>query len=157
VNGALPLRYSYANHASDYACIVFIFFFTFGYSLGFGPAAWVYGAEVSPTSDQDMTDLQIFPTNFRAIGLNFAASGGSIGSIIVAQVWPVGIQNIGSRTYFIFMAINLVCVPILYAFYPETRYKKLEDMEALFDKNHAAVSGTPSEEVLPEPAPKTLD
>ena len=69
----------------------------------------------------------------------------------------MGIQNIGSKTYFIFMAINLACVPILYAFYPETRYKKLEDMEALFDKNHAAVTWVPSQENLPEHVPKTED
>jgi hypothetical protein len=85
------------------------------------------------------------------MGLNFAASGGSIGSIVVAQAWPVGIANIESRTYFIFMAINFACIPILYLFYPETRYKKLEDMEALFDKNHAAWA---SQEILPEPTPK---
>jgi MFS family permease len=47
INGALPQAYPRnVNHAADYACIVFIFFFTFGYSFGFGPAAWVYGAEV---------------------------------------------------------------------------------------------------------------
>lgn len=96
MNGALPIAYpNNINHASDYACIVFIFFYTFGYSLGFGPAAWVYGSE-------------IFPTRFRARGLNFAASGGAIGSIVAAQVWPVGIDNIGSKTYFIFMSFNLV-------------------------------------------------
>lgn len=56
------------------------------------------------------TDManQIFPTNLRARGLNFAASGGAVGSIIAAQTWPVGMQNIGSKTYFVFMAINLV-------------------------------------------------
>ena len=47
VNGSLPLAYpNNKNHASDYACIVFIFFFSFGYSIGFGPNAWVYGTEV---------------------------------------------------------------------------------------------------------------
>ncbi len=100
VNGALPERYpNNSNHASDYVCIVFIFFFSFGYSAGFGPNAWVYGAE-------------IFPTHVRAKGLNFAASGGAIGSIIVAQFFPVAIQNIGSRTYFIFLAINLACLVV---------------------------------------------
>lgn len=37
------------NRASDYACIVFIFIYALGYSVGFGPAAWVYGAEVLPS------------------------------------------------------------------------------------------------------------
>lgn len=55
---------------------------------------------------------QIFPTYIRAKGLNISASGGAIGSIIVAQVWPVAIQNIGSRTYFIFMATNLASIVV---------------------------------------------
>ena len=47
INGALPLAYPQnINHISDYACVVFIFFFSFGYSIGFGPNAWVYGSEV---------------------------------------------------------------------------------------------------------------
>ena len=88
--------------------------------------------------------LQIFPTKFRARGLNFAASGGAIGSIVVAQVWPVGIANIGSKVYFFFMAINLVCIPIIYLFYPETNGRTLEDMDVLFKGHNASsvVSGS---------------
>jgi hypothetical protein len=37
------------NKAADYACVIFIFFFSFGYSIGFGPNAWVYGTEVRPS------------------------------------------------------------------------------------------------------------
>jgi len=138
INGALPLAYpKNLNHASDYACIVFIFFFTFGYSVGFGPASWVYGSE-------------IFPTAYRARGLNFAASGGAIGSIVVAQVWPVGIQNIGSKVYFVFMVINLICIPIVYFFYPETKGRALEDMDALFAKNYSHRHSSDEEQQLPE-------
>lgn len=47
VNGALPLAYpNNANKAADVACIVFIFIYAMGYSLGLGPAAWVYCSEV---------------------------------------------------------------------------------------------------------------
>jgi MFS family permease len=47
INGALPLAYpNNKNRSSDYACVVFIFFYSFGYSIGFGPNAWVYGTEV---------------------------------------------------------------------------------------------------------------
>ena len=28
-------------------CVIFIFVYAFGYSLGFGPAAWLYGSEVN--------------------------------------------------------------------------------------------------------------
>lgn len=121
INGALPLAYpAQSNRAADYTCIVFIFLFTFGFSVSFGPAAWVYGSE-------------IFPTNFRARGLNFAASGGAVGSIVASQTWPVGIENIGSKTYFIFMCINIVCIPIIWFFYPETKRRSLEGLSTLFD------------------------
>ena len=109
------------NKASDVACIVFIFVYAFGYSLGFGPSAWVYGSE-------------IFPTSVRARGLNFAASAGAIGSIIVAQVWPIGIDRIGCRIYFFFMAVNVVCIPVIILFYPETKGRALEDMDELFGR-----------------------
>jgi hypothetical protein len=56
----------------------------------------------------------------------------------VAQVWPVGIDRIGSRIYFFFMAINLVCVPIIYILYPETKARSLEDMDGLFGVQPAA-------------------
>ncbi|KAF4633406.1 hypothetical protein G7Y89_g4712 [Cudoniella acicularis] len=115
INGALPLSYpKNVNHSADYACIVFIFFYTFGYSVGFGPASW------------------IFPTNLRARGLNIAASGGAIGSIIATETWPVGIANIGSKTYFIFMSFNIVSAVIIFFAYPETKRRSLEEMDDLF-------------------------
>ncbi|KAF9728735.1 MFS monosaccharide transporter [Paraphaeosphaeria minitans] len=124
LNAALPLAYpNNINHVADYVCIFFIFMYTFGYSVGFGPAAWVYGSE-------------IFPTNFRARGLNIAASGSSIGSIISSQTWPIGMDKIGSRTHFIFMSTNLVSAFVIWLLYPETSQRSLEDMEVLFNKDY---------------------
>ncbi|KAJ8125570.1 hypothetical protein O1611_g8068 [Lasiodiplodia mahajangana] len=111
------------RHARDgNRAVVCIFVYALGYSMGFGPAAWVYGSE-------------IFPTAVRARGLNFSASGSSVGSIVAAQVWPVGIEEIGSNIYFFFMAINFICIPIILLFYPETKGVSLEDMDLLF-KHH---------------------
>ncbi|KAH7375446.1 ascus development protein [Plectosphaerella cucumerina] len=122
INGALPIAFpNNASKVADVICIVFIFIYALGYSLGFGPASWVYNTE-------------IFPTAVRARGLNFAASGGSVGSIIMSHVWPVGREALGSGVYFIFMTINIVCIPILYIYYPETKGVALEDMDALFGK-----------------------
>ncbi|UNI22820.1 hypothetical protein JDV02_008674 [Purpureocillium takamizusanense] len=122
INGALPLAFpNNANKAADVVCIAFIFIYAMGYSLGLGPAAWVYSSE-------------IFPTSVRARGLNFAASGGSIGSIIVAQAWPVGLAHLGSGIYFFFMAVNFICVPVIWMLYPETKGRALEDMDSLFGK-----------------------
>ncbi|KAI1483187.1 general substrate transporter [Daldinia eschscholtzii] len=144
VNGALGQVYpDNTNKAADVVCIVFIFIYALGYSMGFGPAAWVYGSE-------------IFPTSVRARGLNFSASGGAIGSIVVAQVWPVGIDTIGSKIYFFFMAVNVVCIPIIILFYPETKGRQLEDMDLLFNKAIRGIREEPdeideqSEPVLPK-------
>ncbi|KAI0878611.1 general substrate transporter [Hypoxylon argillaceum] len=124
INGVLGQVYpGNTNRSADVVCIVFIFVYAVGYSMGFGPAAWVYGAE-------------IFPTAVRARGLNFSASGSSIGSIVAAQVWPVGIETIGSNIYFFFMTINFICIPIILLFYPETKGVSLEDMDILFKNQH---------------------
>ena len=77
---------------------------------------------------------QIFPTYIRAKGINICASAGAIGSIVVGQFFPVGIQNIGSKTYFIFFAINVASMVIMIIWYPETKGKTLEEMDGLFGK-----------------------
>ncbi|KAI0408497.1 general substrate transporter [Xylaria palmicola] len=124
INGVLGRIYpANASRSADIVSVVCIFIYALGYSMGFGPAAWVYGSE-------------IFPTAVRARGLNFSASGSSIGSIAAAQIWPVGIEAIGSDIYFFFMAINFVCIPIILLFYPETRGVSLEDMDPLFASRH---------------------
>ncbi|KAJ2970289.1 hypothetical protein NUW58_g9741 [Xylaria curta] len=138
INGVLGQVYpDNTSRSADIVCIVFIFIYALGYSMGFGPAAWVYGSE-------------IFPTAVRARGLNFSASGSSVGSIVAAQVWPVGIETIGSNIYFFFMAINLVCIPIILFLYPETKGVSLEDMDLLFgSQQHCAQN----EDIHETPAP----
>ncbi|KHO01571.1 General substrate transporter [Metarhizium album ARSEF 1941] len=120
VNGLLPIMYpGNRSKAADVICISFIFIYAMGYSLGLGPAAWVYSSE-------------IFPTSVRAKGLNFAAAGGSVGSVLASQIWPVGNARLGSGIYFFFMVINFTCVPTIWLLYPETKGIELEDMERLF-------------------------
>jgi hypothetical protein len=86
-----------------------------------------------PNSPIHLT-TQIFPTYIRAKGINICASAGAIGSIVVGQFFPVGIQNIGSKTYFIFFAINVASMIIMIIWYPETKGKTLEEMDGLFGK-----------------------
>jgi Sugar (and other) transporter len=52
----------------------------------------------------------------------------------VGQFFPVGIQNIGSKTYYIFFAINAASMIIMIIWYPETKGKTLEEMDGLFGK-----------------------
>lgn len=41
-------------------------------------------------------------------------------------------DNIKSRSYFLLAGLNLIWIPIVYLFYPETRNRSLESIEALF-------------------------
>lgn len=74
-------------------------------------------------------------------------------SIAVSHIWPVGIHAIGSKIYFFFMAVNLVCVPIIWIFYPETKGRSLEDMDALFS---SGVAREPREDALDSEARQGL-
>lgn len=89
--------------------------------------------------------MKIFPANVRAKGLSIAASGGSIGSIIVGQVWPVAVAHIGARTFFIFMAFNIFSVCLVYLTYPETKGLSLEDLDSHFGNSnvHSETEATP--------------
>jgi MFS family permease len=102
--------------------------------MGFGPCAWIYASE-------------IFPANCRSKGLGLAASGASLGSIIVGQVWPVAIANIGPRTYFIFMSFNVFSAILVYSCYPETKRKTLEELDSHFGtlNVHSAAEATPKQ------------
>jgi len=46
----------------------------------------------------------------------------------------VGVDKIGSKTYFVFMSFNLACIPIIALLFPETNGRALEDMDDLFKK-----------------------
>ncbi|GJN73708.1 hypothetical protein PLICBS_007791 [Purpureocillium lilacinum] len=87
--------------------------------------------------------LMIFPVHVRAKGLGIAASGGSLGSIIVTQVWPVAVANIGPKTFFVFMTFNLFSIVLVYTMYPETKGLTLEEIDSHFgNSNLHAESGT---------------
>lgn len=47
INGAVPLLDPQRKSpATDIICVAFIFVYVIGFSLGFGPTAWVYNTEV---------------------------------------------------------------------------------------------------------------
>ena len=102
--------------------------------MGFGPCAWIYSSE-------------IFPANVRSKGLGLSVSGSSLGSIIVGQVWPVAVSNIGPRVYFIFMSFNVFAAILVYACYPETKKKTLEELDSHFGKLnvHSETEATPKQ------------
>ena len=81
----------------------------------------------------------------------------------MSHIWPIGIVRIGSKIYFFFMAVNLVCVPVIWLLYPETKGRSLEDMDVLFGGSPRTSSegqsllAPPSSDGRDSPSPKDPD
>ncbi|KAF1729513.1 Sugar transporter STL1 [Beauveria bassiana] len=54
---------------------------------------------------------------------------------MVVMITPVAFANIGYKTYVIFAVINAFMVPSVYFFFPETKLRSLEEMDAIFKKS----------------------
>lgn len=53
-------------------------------------------------------------------------------------ITPIAFNSITYKTYIVFAVINAFMVPSVYFFYPETAYRSLEEMDAIFHKVHGA-------------------
>lgn len=68
----------------------------------------------------------------RAQGNGFGITGWAIGVGWTTLVNPIMFGALESRTYFLFAGLNLLWIPIVYLFYPETAGRSLESIGALF-------------------------
>ncbi|KAL5342750.1 general substrate transporter [Aspergillus crustosus] len=101
---------------------VFLFVFNTFFAIGWLGMTWLYPAEIVP--------LRIrAPTNALSTSANW------IFNFMVVMVTPVAFENIGYQTYIIFAVINAFIFPVVYFFFPETRYRSLEEMDMIFKKS----------------------
>lgn len=101
---------------------VFLFVFNTFFAIGWLGMTWLYPAEIVP--------LRIrAPTNALATSANW------IFNFMVVMITPVAFDSIGYQTYIIFAVINAFIFPFVYFFFPETRYRSLEEMDAIFKKS----------------------
>ena len=75
---------------------------------------------------------EIFPSTMRAQGNGFGITGWAIGVGWTVLVNPIMFQHLESRTYFLFAGLNLIWMPIVFFFYPETSDRSLESIDAMF-------------------------
>ncbi|KAL4951434.1 general substrate transporter [Aspergillus filifer] len=99
------------------ASMVFIFTAIFGATWLATP--WVYPAE-------------IYPLAVRAKGNAFGVVGWSIGNGWLTLLCPVMFEAIGEKTLYVFAASNVIAIPMVWALYPESSQRTLEDMDLLF-------------------------
>ncbi|CAG8366240.1 unnamed protein product [Penicillium salamii] len=95
----------------------FLFMLIFGASVNCIP--WVYGPE-------------ILPLHVRAKGQAIGVSANWLWNFFVVMITPTLIEDLAWKGYLIFMSLNLVFVPIVYFFYPETANLTLEEIDFLF-------------------------
>ncbi|EEB90962.1 hypothetical protein MPER_10757 [Moniliophthora perniciosa FA553] len=76
--------------------------------------------------------LGTFPLQVRAKGNAWGVVGWSIGSGWLTLINPVMFHRIQENTLYIFAVINFLSIPVVWAFYPETANRTLEEMDLLF-------------------------
>jgi hypothetical protein len=55
------------------------------------------------------------------------------------EITPPMIQNIGWVTFLVFALFNVLSIPIIYMFYPETANKTLEELDVVFSSKSCFV------------------
>jgi len=106
-----------ARYGAAAASMIFIFTFVFGATWLTVP--WLYPAE-------------IFPLQVRAKGNAWGVVGWSIGNGWLCLLCPVMFGAIQEKTLYIFGACNFITIPMVWALYPETNQRTLEEIDLLF-------------------------
>ncbi|KAI0191388.1 general substrate transporter [Xylaria flabelliformis] len=101
------------------AAASFVFIFTAVFGATWLTVPWLYPAE-------------IFPLYVRSKGNSWGVVGWSIGNGWLTLLCPVLFERIGATTLHIFGIANVISIPIVWALYPETNQRTLEEMDFLF-------------------------
>ncbi|KAI9093419.1 hypothetical protein K1719_027433 [Acacia pycnantha] len=100
------------------------------FSVGLGPVCWVVTSE-------------IFPLRVRAQASAVGAVGNRLCSGIVAMSFlSVSRAITVAGTFFLFAVISSLAVVFVYSLVPETKGKSLEQIELLFQNEHASIRGS---------------
>ncbi|KAJ6606470.1 major facilitator superfamily transporter sugar [Mycena vulgaris] len=101
------------------AAVTMLFLFNLSYAATWGTVAFLIPTE-------------LFPSEMRAQGNGFGITGWAIGVGMTVLVNPIMFSVLENRTYFLFAGFNLLWIPLVFLFYPETANRSLESIDALF-------------------------
>ncbi|KAI1275630.1 general substrate transporter [Xylaria sp. FL0933] len=104
------------------ASVVWFFVYYIGFGLGMLGIPWLYPTEINSLP-------------MRTKGAAVATMTDWLTNFLVVEVTPIGIQNLGWRFYIIWTVINAVTLPLIWAFFPETANRSLEDLDAYYRDN----------------------
>ncbi|KAK6380205.1 hypothetical protein LTS17_005394 [Exophiala oligosperma] len=75
---------------------------------------------------------EILPTSIRAVGVSAGFGIYMAFAVMLIQVTPLAIEHISWKFFLIFLICDCIYIVIFYLFYPETKDKTLEEIEAIF-------------------------
>lgn len=103
------------------ASVTFFFLYMLIHGMSINSVPWVYVPE-------------ILPLEARTKGTAIGVSSNWLWNFTVVMITPVIINRIQWKAYLIFMITNLLFIPIIYFFYPETSNLRLEDIDLIFSR-----------------------
>src|SRR5690606_10867462 len=87
------------------------------FASSLGPIPWIMLSE-------------IFPTKTRGIAMSFATLVLWIGVLLITQLTPILLENIGGAyTFWVFMVNSIILLVFTWSKVPETKNKTLEEIE----------------------------
>ncbi|KAL5332282.1 hypothetical protein BJX70DRAFT_404759 [Aspergillus crustosus] len=101
------------------AATAMVYLYTFIFGATWLTVPWLYPAE-------------IVPLMVRAKGNAWGVVGWSLGNGSLTLARPYVFNALGEKTMYVFGAVNLISIPIVWAFYPESSQRTLEEIDLLF-------------------------
>jgi hypothetical protein len=118
------------------AAASFVFIFTSVFGATWLTVPWLYRKLLPQLTANENTNTglaaEIFPLEVRAKGNAWGVVGWSIGNGWLTLLCPVMFSAIGEKTLYIFGAANVITLPMVWALYPESNQRTLEEMDLLF-------------------------
>ncbi|OMH83511.1 putative glucose transporter rco-3 [Zancudomyces culisetae] len=111
--------YGYTNKSCAWAGLIFLYAFLCFFAVSWGPVCWIYPPE-------------IFSTAMRSKATSITAASNWVMNFIIGLVVPIIINPLGWGLYLIFGASMVVAAFLVWAFYPETKGKTYEQIDAEF-------------------------
>ncbi|CEH14513.1 mfs monosaccharide [Ceraceosorus bombacis] len=108
---------------ASYVAALFLYLFNTFFAFGWLGMTWLYPPEITPI-------------RIRAPASAIATSSNWIFNFLVVMITPPAFASIKYQTYIIFAVLNMSFVPVIYAFFPETKRRGLEEMDLMFAEAH---------------------
>ena len=100
-----------------------LYFFIAFFGATWLPLPWLYPAELNSMAVRTQANAVSTMTNW-------------LSNFLVVQVLPTMTASIGGWTFFLFAIANLIFLPFIFFFYPETGGRSLEELDVVYAHAH---------------------